>query len=678
MARRPGKFAYKLRRTGSKPRPPPRHRKLAPEEVKELAQIMQERFRWESEPRFFQLEGVKAQIEGVDTVIQAPTGSGKTAIAAGPHLWRGNEGKTTIMVCPLLALEEEMVETFKTEFGLTAVAVNGQNTLTKNKQIMEIVRGQYHIVLISPEMLQSRAFKNRVLRNNKFTRRVLSVFIDEAHCLSHWGADFRKHYASLGSVRAFLAPGTPIIAVTATLTARVRRDLHNKLHFPKTGGRFINVGNDRPNVSIVVRACEHPQNTLADLDFVLPETIESASDIPKTYLYVDNIETGNDIIDHLGSILRQRNPALYELGVIRPFNATMSADYRTHAMAAFRNNRPVRILVCTDAAGMGCNVPDVDRVVQWKLPATLSNFIQRAGRAARARNRTGIAILLVERSAYSINLQTRPAEQDEPEPKTSKGKQRARKSHGPPKSTRQKTPKNYAKRHGIDRGSSAGPSHDTVLDPADNPIVDHEAADEGLLAFVQSTQCRRKIWQEMYESPLSEAATASAIVPCCDICDSSLLNRARPPLREKGPKASRPKVGLPDPNAQTALESWREQKLDNDHPHAVFGATAILSDSLIERLTSSGPKTRPALATMLKTWLWRDRYEGQLTDLLLSLQIQSIPKPKAGHSIGGDTSTTTGQAQSAGSRKHTTDATDDQHPPKRARRSVNNGVCRRQ
>ncbi|KAH9832851.1 P-loop containing nucleoside triphosphate hydrolase protein [Rhodofomes roseus] len=668
MPRGPGKYAYKLRHTGSQPRTLPCHRKLAPEEVKELAQIMQERFRWESEPRFFQLEGVKAQIEGVDTVIQAPTGSGKTAIAAGPHLWRGNEGKTTIMVCPLLALEEEMVETFKTEFGLTAVAVNGQSTLTKNKQIMEIIRGQYRIVLISPEMLQSRAFKNRVLRNNKFTRRVLSIFIDEAHCLSHWGADFRKLYASLGSVRAFLAPGTPVIAVTATLTARVRRDLHNKLHFPKTGGRFINIGNDRPNVSIVVRACEHPQNTLADLDFVLPEKIESANDIPKTYLYVDNIEAGNDIIDHLGSILQQRNPALYELGVIRPFNATMSADYRTHAMAAFRNNSPVRILVCTDAAGMGCNVPDVDLVIQWKLPATLSNFIQRAGRAARARNRTGIAILLVERSAYSINLQTIPAEQDQPEPKTSKGRQRARKSRGPPKSARQKTPKDYAKRHGIDRGSSVGPSHDTVLDPADDPIVDHGAADEGLLAFVQSTQCRRKIWREIYECPLSEA------VPCCDICDSSLLNRARPPLREKGPKASRPKVGLPDPNAQTALESWREQKLDDDHPHAVFGATAILSDLLIERLTSAGPKTRPVLATMLKTWLWRDRYEGELTDLLLSLQIRSIPKPKAGSGGGGDTGTTTGQ--SASSRKHTTtDAPDDQQPPKRARRSADNGVC---
>ncbi|KAH9914558.1 P-loop containing nucleoside triphosphate hydrolase protein [Fomitopsis serialis] len=589
---------------------------LTAEEVKELARLMQTRFRWSSEPLFFQLEGVKAQLEGVDAIIQAPTGSGKTAIAAGPHLWPTNEGKTTIMVCPLLALEEEMVETFKTEFGLTAIAVNGQNTLSQNRQIMqEILQGQYRIILISPEMLQSSTFKDRILRNTRFMRRVISIVVDEAHCLSHWGADFRKKYASLGTVRVFLAPGTPIIAVTATLTARVRRDLHNKLHFPKTGSQFVNAGNDRPNVSIVVRACEHPQNTLADLDFVLPEKIETANDIPKTYLYVDNIDTGNDIIDHLGTLLRQRNPALYELGVIRPFNATMSAGYRTHAMAAFRNNHeyssadvtadnlkigPIRILVCTDAAGMGCNVPDVDVVVQWKLPATLSNFIQRAGRAARARNRTGIAILLVERSAYSINLaSTSPTHESNSTTKPSTKRHR-RKARGPPKDSREKTPKDYAKRHGVNRGGSAGVAGDNTLDPADHPKLDHDTDDEGLLAFVQSTQCRRKVWRSIYECPAS--------VPCCDVCHPSLLNRARPPLLgQLAQKNAKQKVGLPDPATQTALEDWRERKLEEDHTHALFGATAILSDTRVERLASVGPITRAVAAAMLKTWLWRDR-----------------------------------------------------------------------
>lgn len=225
-------------------------------------------------------------------------------------------------------------------------------------------------------MLQSPAFVNRVLRRRGFAKRVMSVVVDEAHCVSHWGAGFRKKYGSLGVIRAFLAKDTPVIAVTATLTARVRRDLHNVLHIPKGSSRFINIGNDRPNVAIVVRACQHPQNTYLDTDFIIPDQLASPSDIPKTYFYVDNIATGNEIVEHLTSLIQKRNPSLPASELVRPFNATMSHEYRQDAMAAFRANPPadwqgpgpatatasssqpknseeyVRILVCTDAAGM--------------------------------------------------------------------------------------------------------------------------------------------------------------------------------------------------------------------------------------------------------------------------------------------------------------------------------------
>lgn len=195
-----------------------------------------------------------------------------------------------------------------------------------------ILHSEDHIILISLEMLQSTMFKEQVLKNESFCKNILSIVLDKVHCLSHWGADFRKHYNSLGTIRGFLPPKTPIIAVTATLTARVRRDLQSKLLLETLGTKYINTGNNCPNVSIVVRSCEHAQNTLRDLDFMIPPNVDKPQDIPKMYVYVERIETGNEIIEHLEALLAQCNASLAISGLIRPFNATMSAQYHKAAM----------------------------------------------------------------------------------------------------------------------------------------------------------------------------------------------------------------------------------------------------------------------------------------------------------------------------------------------------------
>lgn len=195
----------------------------------------------------------------------------------------------------------------------------------------------------------------RILRNASFMRNIISMFVDEAHCIAHWGADFRKKYGSLGKVCTFLPRGTPVIAVTATLTARVRRTIHHVLCFAQSDAQshFVNKGNDRPNVSIVVRACEHPLNTYIDTDFLIPTNLRRAEDIPKTYLYVDNIAVGGELMDYLNAkiSLRRASGSRVPAGLIRPFNATLSQEYRSLAMAHFRHGS-IRILVCTDAAGM--------------------------------------------------------------------------------------------------------------------------------------------------------------------------------------------------------------------------------------------------------------------------------------------------------------------------------------
>lgn len=197
-------------------------------------------------------------------------------------------------------------------------------------------------------MLLSRRFLDGVLRRPEFGSRCFSIFIDEAHCVSHWGSGFRRKYQSIGIVRAFLPKDTPIVAASATLTPRVRDDILHRLQI-KDNYLYVNIGNDRPNVAQVVRSIEHPISSFKDLDFVIPSTVQTREDIPKTFVYCDNIKEGGIITDYLNALIP---PHLRNQGLVRPFNAALSREpYRVGAMELF-NEGVVRVLVCTNAAGM--------------------------------------------------------------------------------------------------------------------------------------------------------------------------------------------------------------------------------------------------------------------------------------------------------------------------------------
>lgn len=180
--------------------------------------------------------------------------------------------------------------------------------------------------------------------------RFLSVVVDEAHVVSHWGSEFRKKYGSLGILRALLPKGVPIVAMSATLPPRVRRDVLQKLQFDEDKYVDINLGNDRQNVSIVVRAIQNTMNSCSDLDFLITNGITSPEQIKKTFIYADNVNVGVQIEDYL----YKRAPAFFkDVGAIRPYSAAYSQEYRDRVMHLFRLGI-VRILICTDAAGMVC------------------------------------------------------------------------------------------------------------------------------------------------------------------------------------------------------------------------------------------------------------------------------------------------------------------------------------
>lgn len=150
----------------------------------------------------------------------------------------------------------------------------------------------------------------------------------------------------------------------------------------------------------------------------------------------------------------------------------------------------VNHVITTDKDGdQGCNIPDIDLVVQWKLPATLSSFVQRAGRAARGYGRTGIAVLLAEKSAYDLDLVEASQVRD-----TTKKKSHIREATQYPKAK----DKMYAINHGVLRGAHGGET-DSVEVKCEPPL-DISALDEGLYCFVQTMLCRRSILTRVYEN----------------------------------------------------------------------------------------------------------------------------------------------------------------------------------
>ena len=229
---------------------------------------------------------------------------------------------------------------------VSVIPVNTKHGLTYLKAIRA---GKYQIVILSPELMKTKEFITNVIRHPDMQHRVFSVVIDEAHVISHWGSGFRKDYGTLGIFKALFPRGTPFVAMSATLPARVRDDVLTKLQFDVKDYEDIDEGNDRKNVSIVVRAMHHPMNTYRDLRFVIPEGVQSIDQVKKTFIYADSIAEAEEIENYLYSLCPKE---LREQGFIRPYSAAYpQAEYRNIAMEKFKGGE-VRVLICTDAAGM--------------------------------------------------------------------------------------------------------------------------------------------------------------------------------------------------------------------------------------------------------------------------------------------------------------------------------------
>ncbi|KXN82415.1 Werner syndrome ATP-dependent helicase, partial [Leucoagaricus sp. SymC.cos] len=461
----------------------------------------------------------------------------------------------------------------------------------------DICCGRWQIVIISPEMLLSKRFISSVIRNREFIPRILAVVIDEAHVVSHWGADFRKAYGRLGILRALLPRHTPFVAMSATMPPRVRSDVITKLNFTEDEFASLDLGNDRPNVSMIVCPIHNPMNTYSDLQFVIPKDTQHAHEIKKTFIYADRIEDGYAIEDYLTKCLPE---SLRRMGLVRPYSAAYTSLHRAHVMALFKAGD-----------NQGCNIPDIDLVVQWKLPGTLSSFIQRAGRAARSHKRSGVAILLAERSAFKADLETAAtAGGDKPE-KVKKKTIRQQTSY--PRASN-----DYALKHGIRRGTHNGAYDGDALAPS--VPIDYNAIDEGLYSLVQATTHNT----EALNRPSTHKGVVPVTTECCDICSSNLLDSVRPapPAQSTTKRGAAIRKKVPVDDIMDALHEWRMSVWQRDFSKSFYPPSIILNDQDIERLASAGPfKTIEELGDVQgENWPWFSKYADELLAKLRTME----------------------------------------------------------
>jgi ATP-dependent DNA helicase RecQ len=302
--------------------------------------------------RPLQAEIIQSVLEGRDTLALMPTGGGKSLCFQVPALM--SEG-ICIVISPLIALMQDQVEQLKRR-GISAVGIfSGMHKNQIDIALDNCIYGDIKFLYVSPERLQTKLFIERAKQ-----MKINLLAIDEAHCISQWGYDFRPPYMKIAEFRA-LIPKVPMIALTATATQEVRADILGRLEM--VNPQIFQQSFARANLSYSAFKEDDKERRLMKI----LQNVQGSG-----VVYVRNRRRTQEVSDMLN-----------KYGVQATFyHAGLNAQERTKRQENWIKNR-VRVIVATNAFGMGIDKPDVRTVVHLDLPETLEAYYQEAGRAGR-------------------------------------------------------------------------------------------------------------------------------------------------------------------------------------------------------------------------------------------------------------------------------------------------------
>lgn len=312
--------------------------------------------------RPLQEEIIQSVYEGNDTLGLMPTGGGKSITFQVPALLMDG---ICIVVTPLIALMKDQVDNLK-RIGIKATSVHsGMSRQEIITQLENCIFGEYKFLYVSPERLGTEIFLAKLQ-----AMKVSLLVIDESHCISQWGYDFRPSYLKIAEIRKQL-PDVPVLALTATATPEVVDDIQNRLLFQKKC--VFSKSFARKNLAYIVRQTEDKLQMLVHILSRVPGT---------AIVYVRNRKKTKEVAEYLRK----------EGFTADFFHAGLNHDEKERRQNLWKNNE-IRVIVATNAFGMGIDKPDVRVVVHLDMPGSLEEYYQEAGRAGRD-----------ERKAYAVAL----------------------------------------------------------------------------------------------------------------------------------------------------------------------------------------------------------------------------------------------------------------------------------
>lgn len=317
--------------------------------------------------RPLQRDIIESVLQGRDTLALLPTGGGKSICFQVPSLLKnlqnqaategGANGGLCLVVSPLIALMKDQVENLNKRNIAAAAIFSGMNYGDLDRILDNAVFGHYQFLYLSPERLKTEMAIERIKR-----MKINLLAIDEAHCISQWGYDFRPPYLQIAEIRTYL-PNVPILALTATATPEVINDIQEKLHF-KTNAQVFQQSFERKNLSYIVRHVEDKPLKMLEIFRKMPEGAG--------IVYVRNRRQTKELANFLS-----------QNGISADFyHAGLDPTERGRKQDAWINDQ-LKVIVATNAFGMGIDKPNVRVVVHIDLPDNLEAYFQEAGRAGR-------------------------------------------------------------------------------------------------------------------------------------------------------------------------------------------------------------------------------------------------------------------------------------------------------